>query len=156
MFKRKAKIMHSRENTTEILLQALTSNSEDFVKIILGEKLATHSPEYEIQLEKAFAKHFTAVEEKENLRALALVATLYLSAMHCGFPTNLMRACIGYLRENISLPTFNCNHYEKLYAKLTDEENVELTLFTNIDKFTKINLSKIEIFDAFDFLSNGL
>ena len=76
--------------------------------------------------------------------------------MHCGFPTRLLRASVSYLRENISLPTFNCNHYEQLYAKLTDKENVEFTLFTNIDKFTKINLSKTDIFDAFDFLSNGL
>ena len=53
-------------------------------------------------------------------------------------------------------PYTNCNHYEKLYAQLTDKENVEFTLFTNIDKFTKINLSKTDIFDAFDFLSNGL
>lgn len=148
--------MHNEKNATEILLQALTSNSEDFVKIILEEKSATHSPEYEIPLEKAFAKHFTAAEDGESLRALALVATLYLSTMHCGFPTRLLRASVGYLRENISLPTFNCNHYEKLYAKLTDKENVEFTLFTNIDKFTKINLSKTDIFDAFDFLSNGL
>ena len=148
--------MYSETNATEILLQALTSNDEDFVKIILGEKLATHSPEYKIPFEKSFANHFAATEDKESLRALALIATLYLSAMHCGFPTRLMRACIGYLRENISLPTFNCNHYEKLYARLTNEENIEFTLFTNIDKFTKINLSKIEIFDAYDFLSNGL
>jgi hypothetical protein len=148
--------MHNEKNATEILLQALTSNSEDFVKIILEEKPTTNSPEYEIPLEKAFAKHFTAAEDGESLRAIALVATLYLSTMHCGFPTRLLRASVGYLRENISLPTFNCNHYEQLYAKLTDKENVEFTLFTNIDKFTKINLSKTDIFDAFDFLSNGL
>ena len=111
-FKRGAKTMHNEKNATEILLQALTSNSEDFVKIILEEKPTTHSPEYEIPLEKAFAKHFTAAEDGESLRALALVATLYLSTMHCGFPTRLLRASVGYLRENISLPTFNCNPIE--------------------------------------------
>ena len=148
--------MHIATNTTETLLQALTSNDEDFVKIILGEKSATHCPKYEIPLKNAFAEHFAVAEEKESLRALALVATLYLSTMHCGFPTRLFRASVSYLRENISLPTFNCNHYEQLYAKLTNKENVEFTLFTNIDKFTKINLSKTDIFDAFDFLSNGL
>ena len=99
--------MHNGKNATEILLQALTSSSEDFVKIILEEKPTTHSPEYEIPLEKAFAKHFTAAEDGESLRALALVATLYLSSMHCGFPTRLVRASVSYLRENISLPTFN-------------------------------------------------
>ncbi len=140
----------------EILLQALTSNEKDFAKILLAEKVASHCPKYQNPLEEAFIQHFSTVKEKDSLRALALIATLYLSVMHCGFPTSLLRASIGYLRENITLPTFNCNHYEKLYEKLSREECIEIALFANLDKFAKINLRKIDIFDAFDFLSNGL
>ena len=148
--------MHSERNITEILLQALTSNERDFAKILLGEKQATHISEYKNPLAEAFVQHFASEENKENLHALALIAILYLSVQHCDFPTTLLRASIGYLRENISLPTFNCNHYEKLYKKLTSEDSIEITLFKNINKFAKINLNKIQIFDAFDFLSNGL
>ena len=103
-----------------------------------------------------FLAHFPDAGNREALRALSLVATLYLSVLHSSFPQPLFRSAVTFLRENVSLPSFNCNHYEQLYAKLTDKENVEFTLFTNIDKFTKINLSKTDIFDAFDFLSNGL
>ena len=148
--------MHYERNATNILLQALTSNEKDFAKILLSEKVIPHCANYENPLEKAFLQHFATIKEKENLQALALIATLYLSVIHCGFPTSLLRASIGYLRENVTLPTFNCNHYEKLYEKLSKEECIEIVLFTNIDKFAKINLTKNQIFDAFDFLSNGL
>ena len=148
--------MHCERSVTNILLQALTSNEKDFAKILLAEKAATHCPEYENPMEEAFVQHFASATDRESLRALALIAALYLSVMHCGFPTTLLRASIGYLRENISLPAFNCNHYEKLYKKVSPEESIEILLFTNIDKFAKINLTKNQIFDAFDFLSNGL
>ena len=148
--------MHCEINITERLLQALTSNERDFAKILLGKIEPNHHPEYENPLAEAFAKHFATDNNNETLHALALIAILYLSVLHCGFSTRLMRTSIGYLRDNISLPTFNCNHYEKLYEKLTSEDCIEFTLFKDIDKFAKINLTKIQIFDAFDFLSNGL
>jgi hypothetical protein len=148
--------MHSERSATNILLQALTSNEKDFAKILLDEKTATHCPKYQNPLEEAFVQHFASATDKESLRALALIAALYLSVMHCDFPTPLLRTSIGYLRENITLPAFNCSHYEKLYEKLSLEESIELSLFTNIDKFAKINLTKNQVFDAFDFLSNGL
>lgn len=148
--------MNKEKNITERLLKALTSNETDFGKILLGEKSTTDSIQYENPLEKAFTKHFPSANNEEKLRALALIATLYLSVLHCNFPTPLFRASVNYLRSNISLPTFNCNHYENLYKKISNKENVKIPLFKNINKFTKINLTKNQIFDAFDFLSNGL
>lgn len=148
--------MNKEINTTDKLLQALTSNENDFSKILLGEKAVTACSEYKIPTEKAFVEHFTSISNKESLRAIALIATLYLSTIHCEFPTTLFRASVNYLRDNISLPTFNCNHYENLYAKLSDKDSVEFLLFKNINKLAKINLTKNQIFDAFDFLSNGL
>ena len=101
-------------------------------------------------------EHFSSSNEKEGVRAIALIATLYLSVMHSQFPTTLFRASVNYLRDNITLPSFNCNHYENIYAKLSNEDSVELTLLNNINKFTNISLTKNGIFDALDFLSNGL
>lgn len=148
--------MNKEKNITNILLQALTSNEKDFGKILLGEKTATENSQYEIPMTKAFSEHFAPTNEGESLRAIALIATLYLSTTHCLFPTTLFRASVNYLRENITLPTFNCNHYEELYAKLSDKENIEIILLKGINNFAKINLTKNDIFDTFDFLSNGL
>ena len=148
--------MNKATTPTERLLQALTSNDKDFAKILLDEEPATHCTNYENPMEKAFMEHFSTTDNKESLRAIALIATLYLSVAHCEFPATLFRASVNYLRDNLSLPAFNCNHYENLYSKLTDEESIEFQLFKNINKFAKINLTKYHIFDAFDFLSNGL
>ena len=148
--------MSSETNTTDKLLQALTSNEADFAKILLDEEPATLSTDYKNPIEKAFIEHFSSTDDKDSLRAIALIATLYLSVVHCEFPTTLFRASVNYLRENISLPTFNCNHYENLYSKLTNEESIDILLFKNINKCSKINLSKKHIYEAFDFLSNGL
>ena len=148
--------MNKEINVTDKLLQALTSSEKDFPQILLGEKAATACTEYEIPTEKAFIEHFASTSNKESLRAIALIATLYLSTVHCEFPTPLFRASVNYLRENISLPTFNCNHYESLYARLSSEECVEFPLFKNINILEKIKLTKNQIFDAYDFLSNGL
>ena len=148
--------MNKGNNTTERLLQALTSNDKDFGKILLDEEPATHCTDYKNPLEKAFMEHFTSTDNKESLRAIALIAMLYLSVAHCEFPTTLFRASVNYLRDNLSLPAFNCNQYEKLYSRLSNEESIEILLFKNINNFAKINLTKNQIFDAFDFLSNGL
>ena len=148
--------MNSETKTTDRLLQALTSNDKDFAKILLDEKPASICTDYKNPIEKAFMQHFTSTYDKESLRAIALIATLYLSVVHCEFPTTLFRASVNYLRDNLSLPTFNCNHYENLYSKLTNEDSIEIPLFKNINKHSKISLTKKHIYEAFDFLSNGL
>lgn len=148
--------MNKEENITNRLLLALTSNEKDFSKILLEETTVAGCERYEIPIEKAFVEHFTSSNDKEGLRAIALIATLYLSVTHCQFPTATLRASVNYLRDNITLPTFNCNHYENIYAKLSNEDSVELTLLNRINRFTKISLTKHQIFDALDFLSNGL
>ena len=148
--------MNKETHTIERLLQALTSNDKDFAKIILDEEPANRCTDYKNPMEKAFMEHFSTTDDKESLRAIALIATLYLSVAHCEFPATLFRASVNYLRDNLSLPAFNCNHYEKLYSRLSNQESIEIQLFKNINKFAKINLTRNHIFDAFDFLSNGL
>ncbi len=148
--------MNKDKEVTDRLLQALTSNEKDFGKILLGEKSTNNGIEYENPLNRAFVTHFAHVENKESLHALALIAILYLSVLHCNFPTHFFRASVNYLRDNISLPTFNCNHYDNIYKNISNEDNLEMPLFKNLNIFAKINLTKNQIFDSFDFLSNGL
>lgn len=148
--------MNKEENITNKLLLALTSNEKDFAKILLEETPIVGCAKYEIPIEKAFIEYFAPTGDKEGLRAIALIATLYLSVTHCQFPTTLFRASVNYLRDNITLPTFNCNHYENIYAVLSNNDCVKFTLLKGINKYRKINLTKHQFFDALDFLSNGL
>ena len=148
--------MSERENVTDRVLQALVSGEENFGKVLLGEKSSAMGVGFENPLERAFVEYFSAVENREGLRAMALIAILYLSVLYCDFPMRFFRVSVNYLRDNIALLSFNCNLYEKLYEKLSNGGCVKIPLFKNIYKFEKINLTKNQIFDAFDFLSNGL
>ena len=148
--------MNDEKNVINRLSEALASNENDFGKILFGEQEITNKSDFNNKFENVFIEHFVYAEDKDNLRAIALIATLYLSVIHCNFPRHLFRTSINYIRNNIPLKTFNCNHYESIYKKLSNNDNIEITLFKNINKFTKINLTKNQIFDAFDFLSNGL
>ena len=106
-------------------------------------------------LDGMFLAHFPDARNREGLRALSLVATLYLSVLHCGFPQPLFRSAVTFLRENVSLPSFNCNHYEQLYARLSADESVSLPLFEDVGTLVSQELARTDIYDAFDFLTNG-
>ena len=111
--------------------------------------------DYLFPLDRMFLGHFTEGTDNDSLRALSLIATLYLSVLHSGFPQPLMRSSVTFLRENITLPSFNCTHYERLYARLTTEEHATLPLFEDIGSIATKEVSRLDIYDTFDFLTNG-
>ena len=102
-----------------------------------------------------FLDYFTEERNNDNLRALSLIATLYLSVLHCDFPQALMRSSVTFLRENITLPSFDCTHYERLYARLTTDNRTTLPLFEDVGSIVSKEVSRLDIYDAFDFLTNG-
>ena len=111
--------------------------------------------DYPFPLDKMFLDYFAEEAGNDSLRALSLIATLYLSVLHCGFPQALMRSSITFLRENITLPSFDCTHYERLYARLTTEKHATLPLFEDVGNIATKEVSRLDIYDAFDFLTNG-
>ena len=111
--------------------------------------------DYYFPLDKMFLDYFTEERNNDNLRALSLSATLYRSVLHCGFPQALMRSSITFLRESITLPSFDCTHYERLYACLTTEKHATLPLFEDVGNIVTKEVSRLDIYDAFDFLTNG-
>ncbi len=112
--------------------------------------------DYYFPLDRMFLDYFTEERNDDNLRALSLIATLYLSVLHCGFPQALMRSSITFLRESITLPSFDCTHYERLYARLSADESVSLPLFEDIGSVVPKELTRTDVYDAFDFLTNGV
>ncbi|MBQ3121138.1 MAG: hypothetical protein IJC08_00850 [Bacteroidaceae bacterium] len=110
---------------------------------------------YNFPLDKMFLDYFAEEAGNDSLRALSMMATLYLSVLHCGFPQSLLRSSVTFLRENISLPSFDCTHYERLYARLTTDNRTTLPLFEDVGKIVLKEVSRLDIYDAFDFITNG-
>jgi hypothetical protein len=111
--------------------------------------------DYYFPLDKMFLDYFAEEAGNDSLRALSMMATLYLSVLHCGFPQSLLRSSVIFLRENISLPSFDCTHYERLYARLTTDNRTTLPLFEDVGKIVLKEVSRLDIYDAFDFITNG-
>ena len=135
------------------LLAALMGRKDCFASNLFADDVPRC--DYPFPLDRMFLDYFTEERNDDNLRALSLIATLYLSVLHCGFPQALMRSSITFLRENITLPSFDCTHYERLYACLTTEKHTTLPLFEDVGSIVSKEISRLDIYDAFDFLTNG-
>lgn len=135
------------------LLAALMGRKDCFASNLFADDVPRC--DYPFPLDRMFLDYFTEERNDDNLRALSLIATLYLSVLHCGFPQALMRSSITFLRENITLPSFDCTHYERLYARLTTEKHATLPLFEDVGSIVTKEISRLDIYDAFDFLTNG-
>lgn len=135
------------------LLAALMGRKDCFSSNLFADDVPRC--DYPFPLDKMFLDYFAEEAGNDSLRALSLIATLYLSVLHCGFPQALMRSSITFLRENITLPSFDCTHYERLYARLTTEKHATLPLFEDVGNIATKEVSRLDIYDAFDFLTNG-
>ena len=135
------------------LLAALMGRKDCFASNLFADDVP--KCDYLFPLDRMFLDYFTEERNNDNLRALSLIATLYLSVLHCDFPQALMRSSVTFLRENITLPSFDCTHYERLYARLTTEKHATLPLFEDVGSIVSKEVSRLDIYDAFDFLTNG-
>lgn len=93
--------------------------------------------------------------------AFGLVCELYLSCVKTGFPTDVMRQTVGYIREYYGRYAFTCNDYDELIElMLHDKKNtagiINFTLLGGIGDI-RINqtATKAEMLEAFDFLREG-
>lgn len=94
--------------------------------------------------------------------AFGLVCELYLSCIKLSFPTEKMRQTVRYIREHYGTFSFTCNDYDALYDMMKrDKKNcdgkINFTLLKDIGK-PEINCqaTKEEVFEAFDFLREGM
>ncbi len=93
--------------------------------------------------------------------AWGTLCELYLSAVHCGFPTEEMHQTVRFIRENYGTFAFTCDDYEHLYdLMLHDKKNsgghINFTLLAGIGDI-RINqhLTKEQVFESFDFFREG-
>ncbi len=89
--------------------------------------------------------------------AWGLVCELYLSCVKTGFPREIMRRAIQFIKENYGTFTFDCTQYEALYNLMRhDKKNVADTInFTLLKGIGEIEINqtadKETIFEALDF-----
>lgn len=148
--------MNNEVSYVDILRQALMGDARMFGPVLLEEQLLADAPAFSSPLDGMFFAHFGKTSDREGLRALSLLAALYLSVVLCGFPQRLLRSSAMFLRENISIPTFNCTHYDKLFSYLASEDMLSFSLLRGVGDVEYVIATKKDIFDAFDFLTNGL
>ncbi len=91
---------------------------------------------------------------KENILPAAYICSLFLSAIFNGFPTEKLHIFTHYVRDNCSLPSFDCKMYEKLYASQGSKVYESVLLIDKSGRTLPRNCSKQDIFEAFDFYTN--
>lgn len=93
--------------------------------------------------------------------AWGMVCELYLSCVKCGFPTEVMRECVYFIKENYGYFGITCDDYPILFEFMThDKKNISGVInFTLLSDVGKIEInqtaSKEEIYEALDFLREG-
>lgn len=94
--------------------------------------------------------------------AWGLVCELYLSVLKTGFPTDILRQTVQFIREHYGHITFSCKNYEQLYTYMThDKKNegdrINFTLMKDIgDICINQQATREEIYESFDFYCENM
>lgn len=89
--------------------------------------------------------------------AWGLVCELYLATVKCGFPVQVMRQVVNFVKENYGTFVFDCNQYEALYdLMLHDKKNTAgIINFTLLSEIGQVSLNQTAdretIYEALDF-----
>lgn len=93
--------------------------------------------------------------------AFGLIPELYLSTIKAGFPTDVMREAVRYVRDVYGVLPITCDDYPELLELMThDKKNIAGTInFTLLGNIGDIQINRTatrkEIEEALDFLREG-
>lgn len=90
--------------------------------------------------------------------AWGIVCELYLSHVKSGFPKEILRQTVAFIKEHYGRLYFSCKNYDELYELMTHDKKNESSSsvnFTLLSDIGKINInqtaSKEDIFESLDF-----
>ena len=93
--------------------------------------------------------------------AYGIICELYLACTKTGFPTDIMRQTVSYIREHYGTMAVTCDDYPTLYELMShDKKNtagvINFTLLSDTGK-VEINqtATREEIYEALDFFREG-
>ncbi len=121
----------------------------ELLKLIIGKE---DDKELGLEFIKAFSTCFKKKCNDNSIIATGISCSLFLSSIILGLPTNILHTYVRNIREKYPFLAFNCNKYEELYN--TIEKEPLLLIDKNLN-YHKIEISKKDIFEAFDFVTNG-
>lgn len=93
--------------------------------------------------------------------AYGIVCELYLSVVKQGFPTDIMRKTVNFIKANYGEFAISCNDYDALIDLMKhDKKNVSSTInFTLLQDLGRVSINQTatedEIKEALDFLREG-
>lgn len=101
-----------------------------------------------------FAVFKTFFPEHNGVQTASLACTLFLSALHCGFPTDKLHI---FTREAYSIYPgllFDCKFYDRLIEAMHIDSDTRLLLLNEKNAFVLHRITPSDITDAFDFITN--
>ena len=108
-------------------------------------------PEFASPLLQAFATIFAEKASHDSYLSAGITGTLFLSAVLKGFPTAKLHTYVRNVREEVPAFSFDCKSYDKLFSIIGEREMLLLDSEMN---FQKAFVTKKELFEAFDFITN--
>lgn len=101
---------------------------------------------------EAFAHFFRETQNVDRIFATGICCSLFLSHIKLGFPSDKLRTYIYNVRDEHPFIEFDCKSYEPLYSRMKERD---ILLLNNNIEYKKTTTSKEEIFETFDFITNG-
>lgn len=91
----------------------------------------------------------------EEIIAVSYICSLFLSTMLNKFPTAKLNVFVHYIKEEFSLFSFNCKMYDTIFSNMDNKKLEHVALLDKNGDFVFCKCSKQDIFEAFDFYTNG-
>ena len=92
--------------------------------------------------------------ERDEILAAAYICSLFLSAIHAGFPTTKLHTFTNHVHENFARFSLNCKMYDVIFAQMKKSDNLAILLLDSNTGFCLSSCCKEDVFDALDFYTN--
>ena len=151
-----------------VMLQRMVSESLEVKRSIVAEDPHEHGIRKALNLGHTVGhafESFAMTTGKPILHGYAvaygLICELYISAIKTGFPTDILRQMVSFIRENYGQMPITCNDYPALVSLMQhDKKNITGTInFTLLAYIGDIRIdqtaSEEEIREALDFYREG-
>lgn len=126
------------------------SPSKSILKLIAGEI----PDNFGEPLRSALHSTFTNADE-ESINASAIIGMLYLSYRINKFPQTKLRTYCCNLRQEFTPLPLDCRHYEDICAAIKGGTPTDSLLMDSTLSLKRESISKEQILEALDFISNG-
>ncbi|WP_455095969.1 3-dehydroquinate synthase [Prevotella koreensis] len=151
-----------------VMLQRMVSESLEVKRSIVAEDPHEHGIRKALNLGHTVGHAFESFAMTTGMPILhgyavayGLICELYLSAIKTGFPTDILRQMVSFIRENYGQMPITCNDYPALVSLMRhDKKNTTGTInFTLLADIGDIRIdqtaSEEEIREALDFYREG-